>query len=57
LTCTGTCIGAASGSDVVTGFTSFGKFVMGMLMICGRLEIYPLMMLFFRGFWKSDASV
>ena len=57
LTCTGTCIGAASGSDVVTGFSSFGKFVMGMLMICGRLEIYPLMMLFFRGFWKSDASV
>lgn len=57
LTCTGTCIGAESASDVVVGFSSFGKCVMGVLMICGRLEIYPFMMFFFRGFRKSDASV
>ena len=57
ITCTGTCIGGTSASDLVIGFSSFSKFVMGILMICGRLEIYPLLMLFFRGFWKSDASL
>ena len=57
LTCTGTCIGASSASDLVENVSSFSKVVMGLLMICGRLEIYPVLMIFFRGFWKSDASV
>ncbi|MBQ6624077.1 MAG: TrkH family potassium uptake protein [Mogibacterium sp.] len=57
LTCTGTCIGASSASDLVENVSSFSKVVMGLLMICGRLEIYPVLMVFFRGFWKSDASV
>ena len=57
LTCTGTRIGAAAGSVIAPGFSSFGKIVMSVLMICGRLEIYPVLMLLFRGFRKSDSSV
>ena len=55
--CTGTCIGASPHPISSNGFSSFSKVVMGLLMICGRLEIYPVLMIFFRGFWKSDASV
>lgn len=57
LTCTGTCIGASSASDLVENVSSYSKVIMSLLMVCGRLEIYPILMLFFRGFWKSDASV
>lgn len=57
ITCTGTCAGSAAGSVIASDLSSFSKIVMGILMICGRLEIYPVLMLMSVGFWKSDSSV
>ena len=31
-----------------TGFTSYGKIVCSLLMLCGRLELYPILLLFSR---------
>jgi trk system potassium uptake protein TrkH len=35
------------------GFSSFGKSVLGLTMIVGRLEIFPIMFLFFPNFWRK----
>ena len=44
-------------TGLATGFSSYGKVVLSALMIAGRLEIYPLLMIFLRSFWRSDSSL
>lgn len=51
LTNTGTTIAYAGEAAV---FSPLSKLVMSAEMLCGRLEIYPVLMLFFKGFWKPD---
>lgn len=53
LTNTGTTIANAGGT---VAFSPVSKLVMSAEMLCGRLEIYPVLMLFFRSFWKSDSN-
>ena len=36
--------------------TSFSKFAASILMIMGRLEIYPIVLLFFKSFWQHEAN-
>ena len=57
LTNTGNTIGDMGAPALVQGFTPFTKAVMCILMIAGRLEIYPFIMIFLRSFWKSDSAV
>ncbi len=57
ITNTGTSIGQLDMPGLAENFTPLSKLTMCILMIAGRLEIYPLLMMFFRNFWKSDASV
>ena len=56
ITNTGTSIGELSAPGSAAGFTSLSKYVMSVLMLAGRLELYPLLMIFFRNFWKSSES-
>ncbi len=53
LTNTGTSVSSA-GQAVY--FSPLSKIVMSVEMLCGRLEIYPVLMLFSRSFWRSDSS-
>jgi trk system potassium uptake protein TrkH len=57
LTNTGTSIGELTKPATVANFSGFSKAVMCLLMIAGRLEIYPFIMIFLRNFWKSDSAV
>ena len=36
-----------------SSFSDFSKIIMSFCMIAGRLEIYPLLLLFSRQFWKN----
>lgn len=54
---TGTSIGELSSPGLAVGFTDFSKIIMSILMVAGRLEIYPVLMLFFRSFWISDNNI
>ena len=54
ITNTGTSIGSLGDAGLATGFSPFSKLVMSFEMLCGRLEIYPVLMLFSRSFWKSE---
>jgi len=56
ITNTGSSIGLPAVSGISSDYSWFTKLVMSALMLAGRLEIYPLLMLFFRSFWKSDSS-
>lgn len=44
-------------TGLASGFSPYGKIILSALMIAGRLEIYPLMMLFLRSFWRADSSL
>ncbi len=57
ITNTGASIGVADAPVFAERFGAFSKLVMCLMMVAGRLEIYPLLMILFRNFWKSDASV
>ena len=57
ITNTGTSIGELDAPGLAENFTAFTKAMMCILMIAGRLEIYPLVMIFLRNFWRSDAAV
>ncbi len=39
---------------LVSHVSGFSKGIMSMLMLCGRLEIYPVLMLFSYSFWSTD---
>ena len=36
-----------------SSFSDFSKMIMSFCMLAGRLEIYPLLLLFSRQFWKK----
>lgn len=55
LTNTGTTTADIAGQAAVH-FSPLSRIVMSVEMLAGRLEIYPLLMLFFKGFWKSDSN-
>ena len=55
LTNTGTTTADIAGHAAVH-FSPFSRIVMSVLMLAGRLEIYPVLMLFFKSFWKSDSN-
>lgn len=57
ITNTGTSIGELEAPGLAEGFTSFTKLMMCLLMIAGRLEIYPFVMIFLKNFWRSDSAV
>lgn len=54
---TGTTINDLGGAGTLESFSTFSKLVMSVLMIAGRLEIYPLLLLFFRSFWSSESNL
>ena len=54
---TGISPGSLETPGLAVAFSSYGKLVLSVLMIAGRLEVYPILMLFFRGFWRSDSSI
>lgn len=56
ITNTGTSIAELGVSGPAPDFSPLSKVVMSVEMLCGRLEIYPVLMLFFRSFWKSDSN-
>lgn len=35
-------------------FSNFNKFFMSFLMLCGRLELFPILVLFHRGIWRKS---
>lgn len=53
LTNTGTSIFDLSNPGSIEGLSNFSKCVLSFLMLCGRLEIYPVLLLFTKGFWNS----
>lgn len=57
ITNTGTSIAELAAPGLATHFSPLSKIVMSLEMIAGRLEIYPLLMLFFPSFWRSDSSL
>lgn len=54
ITNTGTSIGELDAPGLAESFTPFTKYMMCLLMIAGRLEIYPFVMIFMRSFWKPE---
>ena len=38
-------------------FNEFSQLVMSLLMIAGRLEMYAMVIVFARSFWKPDKAV
>ena len=56
LTNTGTSIAELDSPGLAARFSPLSKIVMSFEMLCGRLEIYPVLMLFMKSFWKSDNS-
>ena len=57
LTNTGNTMGDLGAPTLVQDFTPFTRIVMCLLMIAGRLEIYPFVMIFLKNFWRSDSAV
>lgn len=51
---TGVALGEVGISGYVGMFNGFSQFFMSLLMIMGRLEIYAVLILFSRSFWKVD---
>ena len=47
-------LGAAGPAGNYAGFSGLSKMVLSMLMLTGRLEIFPLLMLFTPGFWRRN---
>ena len=54
LTNSGISLASLTNAGLATRFSAYGRSVLSILMIAGRLEIYPLLMLFFRGFWRAE---
>lgn len=57
ITNTGTSIAELEAPGLAADFSPLSKVVMSFEMLCGRLEIYPVLMLFFRSFWRSDSNI
>lgn len=54
ITNSGISIGSLDHAGLAAPFSAYGRVVLSVIMIAGRLEIYPLLMLFFRGFWRAE---
>ena len=57
LTNTGSYIGQTATPGILDNYTAASKITMMFLMIAGRLEIYPVLLIFFKGFWKNDTDI
>lgn len=51
---TGSYIGKVLTPSKISDYSLLTKLTMCVLMIAGRLEIYPVLLIFFRGFWRSN---
>ena len=56
ITNTGTSIAELDAPGLAAQFSPLSKIVMSLEMLAGRLEIYPVLMLFSKAFWKGDRS-
>lgn len=54
ITNTGISVALPDTPGLAEGISAYGKIVMSFIMLAGRLEVYPLLMLFFQSFWKSE---
>lgn len=54
ITNTGTSIYEIGVNGAASQFSSLSKIIMSLEMLCGRLEIYPVILLFSRSFWRAD---
>ena len=54
ITNTGTSICEVGVQSSAAQFSALSKIIMSLEMLCGRLEIYPVIMLFSRSFWRSE---
>lgn len=52
---TGIALGSTGASGCFGMFNSFSQFYMCFMMIAGRLEIYAVLLLFSKSFWKIDS--
>ena len=39
---------------IIDDYSIVSKITMMFLMLAGRLEIYPVILIFFKSFWKND---
>lgn len=56
ITNTGSSVLDMDAAGITAQFSPLSRIVMCFEMLCGRLEIYPVLMLFTRGLWRSDSS-
>ena len=54
LTNTGTYINQTATTGILDDYSVVSKITMMFLMLAGRLEIYPFILIFFKSFWKND---
>lgn len=54
LTNTGTAANQMTEDFLYSDYNGFTKLIMSILMIAGRLEIYPVLIIFSLGFWKTE---
>lgn len=54
LTNTGTYINQTATPGIIDDYSIVSKITMMFLMLAGRLEIYPVILIFFKSFWKND---
>ena len=57
LTNTGTPAGKLAGDFLYSGYNGFSKLIMSILMIAGRLEIYPVLIIFSLIFHKTEKKI
>ena len=57
ITNTGTSIAELDAPGLAARFSPLSKIIMSLEMLAGRLEIYPVLMLFFPSFWRSDSRL
>lgn len=56
ITNSGICISDTTHGGLILGWSDFSKVVMMFLMLAGRLEIYPMLLLFFKSFWIKNSN-
>lgn len=57
ITNTGISIADLKNPGLVSNFSQYSKFIMSLIMLAGRLEIYPLLALLTGSFWKQDSNI
>ncbi len=56
LTNSGTSVTSLADPGNVDNISSFTKCILAFLMLCGRLEIYPVLLVFTKGFWDNRSE-